>query len=190
MKEILTQLFGDAVTEDALKQFNAELGKRFVAKSDYNTKLEVIKTLTGDKKTLEEKITELSNNADNNADYKKQLEELQKSIKEKEEADKAAKEDAELTDAIVSVFGDKKFTSDYVKDGIIRDMKAEISKPENKSKGYAEIFESITKDKEGIFANPNPPGNMAGMGRVDAQNSNLGSLDMAAYIAARKEMKG
>ena len=46
MKEILKQLFGEAVTDDALKQFNAELGKKFVAKTDYNTKLEVIKSLT------------------------------------------------------------------------------------------------------------------------------------------------
>ena len=45
MKAILTQLFGEAVTEDTLKQFNAELGKKFVAKADYNSKLEEIKGL-------------------------------------------------------------------------------------------------------------------------------------------------
>jgi hypothetical protein len=36
MKEILTQLFGDAVTDDAMKQFNAELGKKFVANVNLN----------------------------------------------------------------------------------------------------------------------------------------------------------
>ena len=40
MKEILTQLFGDAVTDDAMKQFNAELGKKFVAKADFNAKVD------------------------------------------------------------------------------------------------------------------------------------------------------
>lgn len=38
MTEFLKQIFGDAVTEDVLSQFKAELGKKFVAKSDYNTK--------------------------------------------------------------------------------------------------------------------------------------------------------
>ena len=72
-----------------------------------------------------------------------------------------------MTDAITAVFGDKKFTSDYVKKGIIADMKEEIAKPENKGKGYSEIFEALTKDKNGIFANPNPPADIPGMGNVN-----------------------
>ena len=99
---------------------------------------------------------------------KQKFEQLQDKVKQREEADKAAKADAELTQAIVSVFGDKQFTSEYVKKGLIEDMKAEIAKPENKGKGYAELFESLTKDKDGIFANPNPPADMAGM------NPNIG----------------
>ena len=167
MKEILKQLFGDAVTEDALKQFNTELGKKFVAKSDYNTKLEVIKDLENDKKELENKISKLTDDAKDGLDYKKQLEDLQKSIKAKEDAEKAEKADAELTDAITAVFGDKKFTSDYVRKGIIADMKEEIAKPENKGKGYSEIFEALIKDKDGILANPNPPADIPGMGNVN-----------------------
>ena len=45
MVEVLKNLFGDAVTDEALKAFNEELGKKFVAKSDYNGKLEEIKGL-------------------------------------------------------------------------------------------------------------------------------------------------
>ena len=171
MKEILKQLFGEAVTEEVLKKFNTELGVRFVAKADYNTKLEEIKTLKGEKTTLEGKITELSEATGSAEEYKKQLEDLKKEIADKEKADKEAKADAELTDAITAVFGDKKFTSDYVKNGIIADMKSEIAKPENKGKGYAEIFESLTKDKEGIFQNPNQPIEIPGMGPVDPKTS-------------------
>lgn len=54
MKEILTQLFGEAVTDEALKTFNAELGKKFVAKTDFNAKSEEIKTLKAEKQSLEE----------------------------------------------------------------------------------------------------------------------------------------
>lgn len=191
MKEILTQLFGEAVTEDALKQFNAELGKKFVAKSDYNSKLEKIKTLEDANSSLENKITELNEKSNSAEDYKSQLEKLQKEIKEKADADKAAAEDAALTEAITAVFGDKKFTSDYVKNGIIADMKTEIAKPENKGKGYAEIFESLTKDKNGIFENPNTPADMTGMGSLDDKGiGDLSSMNMAEYIAARRQMKG
>ena len=163
MRDILTQLFGEAVTDDALKQFNAELGKKFVAKADYNGKLEEIKTLKADKATLEGKVKELGDSAQSAEDARKELDNLKADIKKREDADKAAAEDKALTDAIITVIGDKKFTSDYVRNGIIADMKSEIAKPENKSKGYSEIFETLTKDKEGIFANPNPPGDMTGM---------------------------
>ena len=178
MKDILKQLFGDAVTDDVLKQFNAELGKKFVAKADYNAKLEVIKGLEDGKKKLEDSITELTEKADNNADYKKQLEDLQKEIK--------AKEDAELTDAITAVFGDKKFTSDYVRNGIIADMKAEIAKPENKGKGYTEIFEALTKEKEGIFANPNPGVEIPGMGKIDTSSITKEQFAKMGYLERNK----
>ena len=80
MKEILTQLFGDAVTDDAMKQFNAELGKKFVAKADFNAKVEEVKTLKGEKKTLEDDIAKLNENANGNEDVKKELEALKAKI--------------------------------------------------------------------------------------------------------------
>lgn len=166
MNELLKQLFGDMVTDDVLKQFNTELGKRFVAKSDYNTKLEEIKTLNGKITNYEQQIKTLSENANNSDDWKDKFEKLQKEIEDNKIAEQNKQAEKELTEAIESVFGDKKFSSDYVRNGIIADMKSEIAKSENKGKGYAEIFEALTKDKEGIFANPNPPAPMTGMGNV------------------------
>lgn len=43
MIEFLKQTFGDAVTEEVISRFNGELGKKFVAKSDYNTKRDELK---------------------------------------------------------------------------------------------------------------------------------------------------
>lgn len=178
----------EGITDEQLKSIldinTADIGK---AKKDYDTIKSENETLKTDKKSMTEKITELTEKINSGDDYKGQLEKLQKEIKEKEEADEKAKADAELTDAITAVFGDKKFTSDYVRNGIIADMKTEIAKTENKGKGYAEIFESLTKDKEGIFANPNGPANMAGMGQIDEKISNLENLSMAEYISARKK---
>lgn len=78
--------------------------------------------------------------------------------------EKAKQEDEILTNNIISAFGDKKFTSDYVKNGLIVDIKTELSKAENKGKGISEIFESLTKDKSGIFENPNQPTEIPPMG--------------------------
>lgn len=187
MKDILKQLFGEAVTDDALKQFNAELGKKFVAKADYNTKLEVIKTLEGAKEELEGKITTLTAASGDAEKVKKELDDLKAQIQKEKDDAKAAAEDAALTDAIVATFGDKKFTSDYVRNGIIADMKTEIAKPENKGKGYAEIFEGLTKDKEGIFTNPNPPGDMTGMGKVETGKTSENAMRAAMGLAPAKE---
>ncbi len=95
--------------------------------------------------------------------------------------EKAKAEDETLTNNIISVFGDKKFTSDYVKNGLISDIKSELSKTENKGKGISEIFESLTKDKSGIFENPNQPADMPPMGE-GGQNLNNGADGFVSII--------
>lgn len=148
----------EGITDEQLKSIldinTADIGK---AKKNVEELESENKTLKADKENLTNQVNDLIEKSNSNTDYKSELEKLQKEIKEKDEADKKAKADAELTDAITAVFGDKKFTSDYVRNGIIADMKTEIAKPENKGKGYAEIFEGLTKDKAGIFENPNGP---------------------------------
>jgi hypothetical protein len=51
MIEFLKQTFGDAVTEEVITQFKGELGKKFVAKADYNTKRDELKDA---RETIEE----------------------------------------------------------------------------------------------------------------------------------------
>lgn len=137
-----------------------------------------IETLTNSKKELEEKvatyetkINEFNESAKDNADWKTKYEELQTSIKEQEAKRKAEEEDKILTNNITSIFGDKKFTSDYAKNGLIADIKTELGKVENKGKGIQEIFDALTKDKEGIFVNENQIKDMAGMGDSEENNN-------------------
>jgi len=174
----------DGITDEQLKSIldinSADIGN---AKKGVKGLEDEIESLKSDKKTLETKINDITTELNSAGDYKTQLENLQKEIKEKDEADKKARADAELTTAIEAVFGDRDFTSDYVRNGIITDMKAEIAKPENKGKGYAEIFESLTKDKDGIFKNPNPPANMTGMGKVDTTGITKEQFSKMGYKA-------
>lgn len=180
------EAFQKAVQEKGIKLADLSSGKyvdqdKFLkATSDLKTAKETIGTLTG----------ELQNLKDSNAsaeDWKKKFEDLTADIEAKEEAAKKEAEDKALTDAITASFGEKKFTSDYVRNGIIADMKVEIAKPENKGKGYAELFEAITKDKEGIFANPNPPADMTGMGKVDTGNGDIDKMRAAMGLDPIKE---
>lgn len=185
----------EGITDEQLKSIldinSADIGK---AKKDYDSIKSENDTLKNDKAGLEGKIKTLTDEANTADDYKNQLEELQKSIKEKEDAEKEKKADEELTNAITAVFGNKEFTSDYVRNGIITDMKAEIAKPENKGKGYSELFEALTKDKDGIFKNPNQPADMPGMGNADTtgitreQFAKMGYLERAKLYSENKEL--
>lgn len=79
---------------------------------------------------------------------------------EQKEADRTAKEKAKaedelLTNNIVQAFGDKKFTSDYARNGLISDVKLALNKPENKGKGISDLIDELSKDKNGIFETPN-----------------------------------
>ena len=171
LKELLNEplsyeAFVKAVKEKGIKLADLSKGG-YVDKDKFIKADESLKSANETISTLNSEVEKLKNSNASAEDWKNKFEDLQKTIKANEEAEKKKQADLELTTAIEAVFGDKKFTSEYVRAGIIADMKKEIEKPENKGMGYDKIFDTLTKDKEGIFANPNPPGNMGGMGPVD-----------------------
>ena len=155
MKEILTQLFGDAVTDDAMKQFNAELGKKFVAKADFNAKVEEVKTLKGEKKTLEDEVTRLNENANGNEDVKKELEALKAKIDadaKQAEADRISKEKAESDERLFNeALGEKKFSHDAIKSHYFNLFRQDLAKEENKGKSAVDILHNLTKDDATAF---------------------------------------
>ena len=155
MKEILTQLFGDAVTDDAMKQFNAELGKKFVAKADFNAKVEEVKTLKGEKKTLEDEVTRLNENANGNEDVKKELEALKAKIDadaKQAEAERISREKAESDERLFNeAVGEKKFSHDAVKSHYFNLFRQDLAKEENKGKSAVDILHALTKDDATAF---------------------------------------
>ena len=155
MKEILTQLFGDAVTDDVMKQFNAELGKKFVAKADFNAKVEEVKTLKGEKKTLEDEVTRLNENANGNEDVKKELEALKAKIDadaKQAEADRISREKAESDERLFNeAVGEKKFSHDAIKSHYFNLFRQDLAKEENKGKSAVDILHNLTKDDKNAF---------------------------------------
>ena len=155
MKEILTQLFGDAVTDEAMKQFNAELGKKFVAKADFNAKVEEVKTLKGEKKTLEDEVARLNENANGNEDVKKELEALKAKIDadaKQAEADRISREKAESDERLFNeALGEKKFSHDAIKSYYFNLFRQDLAKEENKGKSAVDILHNLTKDDATAF---------------------------------------
>jgi chromosome segregation protein len=177
----------EGITDEQLKAIldinTADIGK---AKKNHDEIQKENETLKNNIDDLKDKIKNLSEDLENAEDAKAELEKLQKEIKEKDEKEKADKADAELTTAIEAVLGEKEFTSEYARQGLISDMKTEIAKPENKGKGYAEILDAFTKDKNGIFVNPNQPADMSAMGAVE-NNVNENQMRAVMGLAPTKE---
>ncbi len=159
MLEVLRKLFGDAVTDDIMSQFNAELGKRFVAKADYNAKIERIKTLEGEKSDFEDKIKTLTDEAQSAEDVKKQLETLQNDIKTKEreaEQERAAQEKADgIASRFAAVVGDKKFSHAAIEADYLKKFGEALDNKDNQGKSDTEIFQALTKDDGVAFKNVN-----------------------------------
>lgn len=125
------------------------------------------KLVTKDKEelqTLKSQMKELKENSKNAEELQSKYDELVKANEEREAKAKAEEEDKILTNNINEVFGDKQFTSEYARVGLTNDIKTELNKPENKGRSIKEIFDTLTKDKTDIFANPNQLKDMAGMG--------------------------
>ena len=79
---------------------------------------------------------------------------------EQKEADRTAKEKAKAEDDILiknitEAFGDKKFVNDFTKNAIMDEIKTALKDNANLGKSAKDLFEEITKGKDGIFANPN-----------------------------------
>lgn len=146
MREFLKGLELDKETIDTIM---AEHGKLITEAKEKTQELE------NKVKEYETKIGELSSKAETNTKVQEELDNLKKSIAENEAKAKAKEEDEILTKNITSVFGDKKFVNEYTKNAIISDIKTALKDSSNAGKSAKDLFEELTKDKEGIFDNPN-----------------------------------
>lgn len=166
IKSILTE-HGKTVTNETEK-----------VKTDLNNEINTYKsTITN----LETQIKSMPSSTDVTK-LQNEIDEMKKAESQRLADEKARQEDETLTNNIVSVFGDKKFTSDYVRNGIIADIKSELKKTENTGKGIKDIFETLTKDKEGIFTNPNKPADMPPMGDVNNTEVTQDAFNKMSYL--------
>lgn len=158
MREFLKGLELDKETIDTIM---AEHGKLITEAKEKTQELE------NKVKEYEGKIDELSSKAETNTKVQEELDNLKKSIAENEAKAKAKAEDDVLTKNITSAFGDKKFVNEYTKNAIISDIKVALKDGNNAGKSAKDLFEELTKDKDGIFDNPNKGVSTPATGDVD-----------------------
>ena len=156
------------LSKDDIKNIMAESGKvvdneKTKIEEQYKKNIDEYKTTIDDLK----KQVENAPKSDEMENLKNKIAEYEKKESDRIATEKAKKDDEVLTNNILSAIGDKKFTSNYAKVGLINDIKAELSKEENKGLGITEIFNNLTKDKEGIFESPNQVKDMEGMGDIE-----------------------
>lgn len=98
---------------------------------------------------------------------KQTIADYEKADTERKEAEKKAKKDEVLLQNINEAIGDKKFVNDYTKNSIVNEIKSALENEANAGKSAKDLFESLTKDKQGIFESSNQFKDMPGTGDVN-----------------------
>lgn len=170
-REDIKKTFEGATDEqiNALLNINTtDIGK---AKKDYDDLSGKLKTAQDDLTAEKIKVGKLEK-AKGDADALQKVIDDYKAADEKRSADeKAAALRADVETRFGKALGERKFAHDYIKSGVLNDFEKALTDEANKGKGDSEIFDTLTKDKEGIFASQNPTTHFGGMGGGSADSN-------------------
>jgi len=155
-REDIKKLFEGATDDQisALLNINtADIGKAKKDSGDLETKLKAAQEDLG---KAQGTIAELEKAKGDAAALQKTINDY-KAADEKRIADeKAATARADIETRFGKALGDRKFAHDYISAGVLNDFEKALTDEANKGKGDVDIFDTLTKDKEGIFASQNP----------------------------------
>lgn len=144
------------LSQEEIKSILAEHGKS--VKTETEKVENNMKKENGDLKATINDLKEQVNKApksDEIESLKSKIAEYETNETKRIEAEKQKALDDSLTTNILNAIGDKKFVNDYTKNAIINDIKSSLKDSNNAGKSAKDLFEELTKDKEGIFDNPN-----------------------------------
>lgn len=182
-REEVRELIPD-ISEDVLGKLldmnSRDIGKAKGDSDKYKDEIASLKQQIADKDTA---IAEMEKAKGDAEKIQAELDKYKQAEEDRKAAEKAAEEDRILTEAVTSAIGDKEFVNDMTKNGYIAEVKKALADPANKGKGAAEIFESLTKDVEGIFKNPQQT-------KVTVPSANGGSLFSDSEEAMMRQAMG
>lgn len=166
------------IADDLIDKIMGEHGKDVQAEKD-KAKQSADDAASAKKEleTYKTKVSDMEKASEGNDAVKKELDDLKAKIaEEKRLADEKAA-DEQLTATIRAALPqDKKFVNEYTEREIISQIKAEMKKAENTGKGISDIFGTLTKDKTGIFANPNEIQPLPPMGDPKPEGANEAAM--------------
>lgn len=160
------------ISDDVANKIFAERGKEI---NEANEKVDglnsKISELEESLNTLKTENANLKSGATNSENLTKEIEEFKKKLNEyeteretKKKEEEAAIADKKITDEIISIIGDRKFTSEYAKTGLINDIKK--AKADNPDTDLSSIFDTVIKDKDGVFASNTPKVKLPSAGKT------------------------
>lgn len=157
LKELFTEpmtfeQFAKSVSEKGYKIADLSTGE-YVSKGKLLEVCEKNKTLSGEISALKEQALELEKVKGDSEAYKLKVLEYENKENERTKLEQKAKEDEILSTAIIASIGDKKFINEYTKNSIVAEIKSKMLAGES---DVNKVLLDITKDKDGIFSNPNP----------------------------------
>lgn len=150
VRELIPDI-SDEVLSKLLDMNSRDIGKAKGDADKYKDEIASLKQQIADKDTA---IAEMEKAKGDAEKIQAELDKYKQAEADRQAAEKAAEEDRILTEAVTTAIGDKEFVNDMTKNGYIAEVKKALADPANKGKGAAEIFESLTKDVDGIFKNP------------------------------------
>ena len=145
------------LSQEEIKSILAEHGKS--VKTETEKVENNMRKENGDLKATIDDLKEQINKApksDEIESLKSKIAEYETNEAKRIETEKQKALDDSLTANILNAIGDKKFVNDYTKNAIINDIKSSLKDSNNAGKSAKDLFEELTKDKDGIFSNPNP----------------------------------
>lgn len=122
-------------------------------------------------------ISELNKNKGDVDALQKKIDEYEQEKADREKAEQEAQKDAAYMARFDKLHGERKYTNDFTKNGVFAEFKDALGKPENEGKSDADIFAALTKDRDGIFTNPNPGVDIPGMGDPNPGNDDKNIFD-------------
>ena len=142
------------LSDEIIAQIQAESGKDVQAEKDKTKK--VNDDLTAMAARIGEYETKIK-------DFEKQdaaglaakIEELQKGIDDRKATDDKAIHDKNLSDRLDKVTGERKYLNEFTRKGILSEFTAAVEDKANAGKSDTDLFDALTKDRDGIFESKN-----------------------------------
>lgn len=128
-----------------------------------------------------ETITTLEANKGDTAALQSELDKYKQAEEQRKQEEKDAAERAKILERFNAAKGDKKFSSEYAEKGVLDAFSKAIVDPANTGKGDAELFASLTRDKEGVFKSAHPLVDMGGIKGVSGPDTD--NMTDAEYYA-------